>query len=198
MSYNYGGQLFKKHAYKFKNIFIDLEKREHALELYSTTVMHLRRDYGIPQGMHNYSLQLMIDEIATATVRIRMLEDELMRDREVGSEFHKSLEDHVEVLKNSRRKALEALAYHGNKGGKTGMAPFSRGVKSYREKMNRSKKFEQVEEIDKTLHQDDQDITYDGLLPTSADGASGVIGDFGPDGEKGSESESPGTPEVGA
>ena len=191
MSYNYGGQLFRKHAYKFKNIFIDLEKREHALELYSTTVMHLRRDYGIPQGMHNYSLQLMIDEIATATVRIRMLEDELMRDREKGGPFHNNLEEHVELLKNSRRKALEALAYYGGKGGKTGEAKFRAGTKSYRERMNRSKKLEQVEEIDKTLNDDR-------LYGQSEDGASGLAGDTGVDGEEGSQSGSAGTVEMGA
>jgi len=117
---------------------------------YRKIVVSIKKQYKISQFNPNLSAELMIDEAAMTTLRIQQLEHYQHFLFLTKSEPSDYLENILVKCKDQRRKALETIRFLCGGGAKSARGQIT-GQLSYRDKLNRSKKLQQVQKVEKTL-----------------------------------------------
>ena len=114
-------------------------------KVYRLVTNQLRKTYKLSGTMFNFSAQMLVDEIAVVTIRIRDLQSFLFNSLHKNGELQDKYETVLRNLKKDRIKAMQAL---DKQCGGVDKQKSRSGKEGYRGKMNRSKKFQQARLIE--------------------------------------------------
>ena len=135
-------------------LYLDTEKKllPEDIDAYRKIVANMRKHYKITSQVAFFNCQLLIDEIALSTLRIRHMETFLYyrnaeKDFDYTDKNYGEFEKVLISVKEQRKKALEALNILAT--GKN-LRMKQKTEASYRDRMNRSRKLWQIETIEKT------------------------------------------------
>ncbi len=137
----------------------DDDTRQRHLRQYQRVVFNLRKTFGLTGHMGDFHAQLLIDEIAISSIRIQEIEKYLYSQFNEEKKWDKDWEGMLIRLKEQRRRAIDSLdAIRRGKGAKA----IRGGELAYRDRMNRSKKLQQIQTIEDTLSGKDEPDDTDG------------------------------------
>ncbi len=134
----------------------DKVKEEYA-KAYKNICYNLRRNYDLLNTMTNFPAQIVVDEIGVLSVRIREIE---RISQKIFIDTHKISKPLEETLENLRKQRTRSLFDLETLVGGKNLKHQKAGRMTYRDKMNRSKKLQQIQRIHDTI---------EGSTPVQAD-----------------------------